>query len=158
MRIFACLPLVLALAAPLAIASEDHSKHGAGPTHKLELNAGKKWATDKPLRKAMSEIRKTAVATLDSVHRGKDAPAMMDAAAKAITAEVSYAVSNCKLDPKADAQLHVVIGDLLKGAEVLEGKHPDVARTEGLVAVARALNAYGEHFNHPGWKAIDLGH
>lgn len=158
MKFFVVLPFVFALAAPLANAAEDHSKHGAGAPHKLELNAGKKWATDKPLRKAMSEIRKTAVGTLDAVHHGKDTPAAFDAAAKAITAEVSYAVANCKLDPKADAQLHVVIGDILKGTEVLEGKQPEVARAEGVVAVARALNAYGEHFNHPGWKAIDLGH
>lgn len=92
--------------------------------HKLELNAGKKWATDEPLRKA----------------------------------QVSYMVTNCKLEPKADAQLHVLIGEMMKGAEVMEGKQPGVQKTTGLVAVARAVNAYGEHFSHPGWQAIDLRH
>jgi hypothetical protein len=27
-------------------------------------------------------------------------------------------------------------------------------REEGAVKVVEALNAYGKHFNHPGWKPI----
>lgn len=158
MKLLVLISLALTLAAPLAVASSDHDKHGAGAPHKLELNAGKKWATDKPLRKAMSAMRKSVVDTLAAVHGGKAAPSTFDAAAKVVAAELSYAIANCKLDPKADAQLHVVIGDIMKGAEALEGKRAGVPQADGLVEVARALNAYGAHFNHPGWKAIDLSH
>jgi hypothetical protein len=152
------LSLVAALAAPLSVLASDHSKHGQGVPHKLELNAGKKWATDEPLRKAMSALRESVVGALAVVHSGKETPATFEATSKEIASQISYMVANCKLEPKADAQLHVLIGDMLKGAEVLEGKQPGVQKAEGLVTVARALNAYGEHFSHPGWQAIDLRH
>jgi hypothetical protein len=158
MNLLILLPLVAALAVPLTAVAGDHGKHGEGPAHELELNAGKKWETDAPLRKAMSAIRQSVVATLAVVHSGKGTPATFEASSKEITAQIAYMVSNCKLEPKADAQLHVLIGDMMKGVEELEGKQPGVPRAEGLLLVTRALNAYGEYFSHPGWQSIDLRH
>lgn len=158
MKLSILLSFVAALAAPLPAFAVSHSQHADGMSHKLALNAGKKWATDAPLRKAMSTLRQSIAGTLTLVHSGKETSAAFDASAKEVTAQVSYMVSNCKLEPKADAQLHVLISAMMKGAEVLEGKQPGVQRAAGLVAVARALNAYGEHFSHPGWQAIDLRH
>ncbi len=158
MKLSILLSFVAALAAPLSVFAADHSEHAGRMPHKLELNAGKKWATDEPLRQAMSTLRQSLVGTLTLVHSGKETSATFDASAKEVTAQVSYMVSNCKLEPKADAQLHVLIGEMMKGAEVLEGKQPGVQKAAGLVAVARAVNTYGEHFSHPGWQAIDLRH
>ncbi len=158
MNLSILLSFVAALAVPLPAVAADHSKHADGMPHKLELNAGKKWATDEPLRTAMSTLRQSLTGTLDQVHSGKETSASFDASAKEVTAQVSYMVANCKLEPKADAQLHILIGEMMKGAEVMEGKQPRVQKTTGLLAVARAVNAYGEHFSHPGWQAIDLRH
>jgi hypothetical protein len=63
-------------------------------------------------------------------------------------------VQNCKLEPEADAQLHIVIAELLAGAEAMQGKEPGVARRAGAKRVVKALNAYGEHFEHAGWKRL----
>ncbi len=37
-------------------ADAHHHSHGSAEPTKLQLNAGKKWATDEPLRQTMSEI------------------------------------------------------------------------------------------------------
>ncbi len=63
-------------------------------------------------------------------------------------------VQNCKLDKEADAQLHLVLADLLAGAETMQGKGKHEARREGAEKVAKALDAYGRHFDHPGWKPV----
>jgi len=64
-----------------------------------------------------------------------------EALAKKVESEVAGIVQNCKLEPEADAQLHIVIADLMAGADDAE-------------RVAKALNAYGEHFDHAGWKRL----
>ena len=58
----------------------------------------------------------------------------------------------------ADAQLHIVVADLMAGAEAAQGKHGEDKRAEGVVKVAQASNAYGKYFSHSGWKAIPLSH
>src|SRR3990167_8357435 len=80
--------------------------------HKLELNAGKKWGTDDALRKAMSGIQTSVTQTLPAAHAGKASAADYDAFGKDVTAQVTYMVENCKLDPQADAQLHIIVADL----------------------------------------------
>lgn len=149
----------MALALPLAglAAEAGHHDHGAMPA-KLELNAGKKWATDEPLRKGMDSMRSQVAAALPAAHTGKLAPAQYEALGKDLNAQLADIVRNCKLDPKADAQLHVVIGDLADGIETMEGKRQGKGRASGVVKVAQALNAYGKHFDHAGWKAIKMPH
>ena len=62
------------------------------------------------------------------------------------------------VDPKADAELHGLIGQMMNGAEAAQGKQGDAKRADGVVAVAKALNTYGDYFDHKGWKKIDVGH
>jgi hypothetical protein len=153
------LMLAVALAFPLTTlaAESTHDGHDAHGKQKLELNAGKKWTTDDALRKGMSSIR-TAIATaLPAAHSGKVSNAEYDALGKELNTQVVYIVENCKLDPKADAQLHVIVGELMSGIDTVEGKQKK-KRAEGVVRVAQALNAYGKHFDHAGWQAISLPH
>jgi hypothetical protein len=151
------LPLLAALALPLTAPAAEHHHHAAAP-HKIELNAGQKWETDAALRKGMSAIRAAVAGALSAEHGGKASKSTYESAAKKVNAQLAYIVANCKLDPKADAQLHVVLGEIMSGVEALEGKKPDQPREAGLLATAQALNTYGDHFTHPGWKAIDLSH
>lgn len=126
------LAVALALSAP-AFAAEDAHSHGAAAGEaKLVLNQGQKWPTDAPLRQGMESIRA-------AVEQGmKDEPL-----AKKVESEVAGIVQNCKLEPEADEQLHIVIAELMAAAEA-----KDNAR------LAKALNAYGEHFDHAGWKRL----
>lgn len=155
-------PLLLLLAAaltlPLAgLAAEHRHDHGTAP-HKLERNAGKKWGTDAPLRQGMGNIRTAVSGTLPAAHSGKATPADYDALSQKVSAQVADIVRDCKLDAKADAQLHIVIGDLLSGVEIAEGRHKGKQRAAGVVKMAQALNAYGQYFEHPDWQAIKLPH
>lgn len=158
MKLPMLLLLVATLTTPLAALAADHHDHGGAVPHKIELNAGKKWATDDPLRQAMNGIRSAVASTLPAAHAGKAASSDYDALGKEITAQVTYIVQNCKLDPKADAQLHVVIGDILNGVEMTEGKQHDKGRAVGVVKIAQALNTYGRYFDHVGWQPIVLPH
>lgn len=156
-------PLVLLLAVALsspfaALAAADAHGHGASTPHKLELNAGKKWGTDDALRQAMSSIHKSVSQTLPAAHSGKAKVADYNAFGKDVTAQVAYIVENCKLEPAADEQLHIIVADLMSGAEAAEGKEGDKKRASGVVKVAEAANAYGKHFDHTGWKAIKVPH
>ena len=151
--------LALALSSPLAaLAAADAHDHGKPAPHKLELNAGKKWGTDDALRQAMSTIHQSVSQTLPAAHSGKAKVADYDAFGKGITAQVTYIVENCKLEPAADEQLHIIVADLMSGAEAAEGRQGEKQRAAGVVKVAQAANAYGKHFDHTGWKAIKLPH
>ncbi len=152
------LMLSLALSSPLAVLAADAHDHGKPGPHKLELNAGKKWSTDEALRKAMSAIHASATQALPAAHSGKATAADYGAFGKSITAQITYMVENCKLDPKADEQLHLIVADLMNGVEAAEGKHGEKKRAMGVVKVAQAANAYGKHFDHVGWKAIQMPH
>ena len=153
------LMLAVALSSPLAaLAATDAHDHGKSAPHKLELNAGKKWGTDDALRQAMSTIHQTVSQTLPTAHSGKAKVADYEAFGKDVTAQITYIVENCKLDPKADEQLHIIVADMMSGVEAAQGKHGEKKRASGVVKVAQAANAYGKHFDHAGWKAIQMPH
>lgn len=153
------LMLTVALSSPLAaLAATDAHDHGKSAPHKLELNAGKKWGTDDALRQAMSTIHQTVSQTLPTAHSGKAKVADYETFGKDVTAQITYIVENCKLDPKADEQLHIIVADMMSGVEAAEGKEGEKKRAAGVVKVAQAANAYGKHFDHAGWKAIKVPH
>lgn len=159
MKSSASLLAAISLAFPLTLlaAGHDHHEHGAAP-QKIELNAGKKWATDEPLRKGMSTIRDRIAGALPQAHAGKLTPAQYEQIGQDLNGQVGYIVENCKLDPKADAQLHVVIGELAQGIDTLEGRQPEKERALGLVRAAQAVNTYGKYFDHAGWKPVKVPH
>lgn len=150
----------IALAFPLTVLAAESGQHdhGAHKPQKLELNAGKKWETDEALRKGMSSIRASIEAALPGAHAGKMSPAQYDALGKEVEGQVAYIVQNCKLDPTADAQLHVVVADIANGVDVIAGKQHNKKRAGGVVKVAQALNAYGKYFAHDGWQQVKLPH
>lgn len=159
MKTFTALLLATALAAPLAAtAATAHDHHGSAETHQLQLNAGKKWGTDAPLRQAMTAVRASVTQILPAAHAGKAQAADYDAFGNAVNQQVAYMVENCKLPAEADAQLHIIVADLMAGAEAAQGKHGEDKRAAGVVQVAQAANAYGKYFSHSGWKAVKLPH
>ncbi len=157
-------PLHFALAAALALpvaafaASPATHDHGSAAPQKIQLNAGKKWHIDAPLRQGMSAMQVAVNGTLPLAHAGKAQAADYDAFGAEISKQVAFIVENCKLEPQADAQLHIVIGEILAGVDTAQGKEGDKARAGGVVKVAKALNAYGAHFDHTGWKPVQMPH
>lgn len=144
-----------ATAAPAA----GHS-HGdeAAPHARLALDHGRKWATDAPLRDGMNRIRALVEPQLAAAHAGSLTPARYTALAGKIEAEIGGIVADCKLEPRADAVLHAVIGAIGAGTETMAGKTAAQRPAQGLVQVAKAVNDYAGHFDHPGFTPIRITH
>jgi hypothetical protein len=145
---------VLAAGTPQAAAHEHESAMPAG----LALNQGRKGSTDAPLRAGMGRIRTLADAQIGAAQAGKLTPAQYAALAARIETEVGGIVANCKLEPKADAMLHLVIGEIGAGTDAMKGKAAGQSPQQGLAQVAAAVNHYGQYFDHPQFKPVNLGH
>lgn len=138
---------------PAAGRSGSPHRHGAGAIE-LSLNQGSKWATDDPLRRGMSTIRSAMGGAADEIRNGTLPAARYGQLADTVEAQVTDMIENCRLPPDADAQLHVVLAHILDGAERM--RKPE-ERREGAIEVVGAINAYGRHFEHPGWESLALG-
>lgn len=161
---FKSIPLAAALAAMLALApaigvaqspapAHEHAAHG-----RLALDHGKKWPTDAPLRKGMHNIRQLIEPQLRAVHDGKLNAEQYGDLARRIEAEVGHIVANCKLQPEADAMLHLVIADIGAGVDALAGKDAAMRPAQGAAKIVTALNDYGRYFNDAAWKPIRARH
>lgn len=138
-----------------AVQAAEHGHEGEaghGPA-KLALNHGRKWETDAPLRQGMAALRTRMAEKLEGIHQGKLTPGEYQALGARIDAEVGTIVAQCKLEPKADAMLHLVVADLLTSAEIMQGKHKGSPAVAARKAVG-ALNSYGRYFDDPQWKAL----
>lgn len=146
--------LAFAFGVPALAAGEAHG-HGHGAEQaKLTLNHGKKWQTDAPLRQGMDNIRAALAGDLKTIHANKASAKQYETLAAKVEGEVAYVVQNCKLEPEADAQLHLVIAEVLGGAGAMQGKEQGVTPRDGAVRVVKALNEYGKYFDHPGWRKL----
>ena len=149
----AAVALIASSVGPILAQTTAHS-HDAATPHKLTLNQGRKWATDEPLRVGMGRIRGLVEPQLGAAHAGKLTPGQYREVATQVETEVGGIVANCKLEPKADAMLHLVIADIGTGTDTMAGKDAKTRPALGLVKVAQAVNQYGSNFDHPGFKPI----
>lgn len=134
-------------------AEHGHPEEAAhGPT-RLQLNQGKKWETDAPLRQGMANLRASVGDKLEAIHKGRLSADEAKALGAKIDAEVATIVARCKLEPQADAMLHLVIADLMAASEVMQGKHKGKPVAAARKAVG-ALNNYGRYFDDPQWKSL----
>ena len=145
----ALLPALLALAPALAADPHAHG-HGAG-TAKLQLDHGKKWATDDALRRGMEAIRDAVQRAPGPLHKATAKPEAYAELGRQIEVQVGRIVQECKLPAEADAQLHIVIAELVAGADAMKGAKDAKSGRAGLVKVDGALKSYAKYFDHPNW-------
>jgi hypothetical protein len=113
----------------------------------LKLNAGAKWSIDAPLQNGMQRIHRMVEAT--SANKTL-IPERAIATSNGVMQEVEYLIANCKLSAEADAVLHVLIAELLAGAEALA--KPE-SSAHGLDQIRQALAQYPRYFDHPDWPS-----
>lgn len=135
-----------------ALAADAHH-HASGEPGKLTLNQGKKWPTDAPLRKSMSEIRAALADKHLAIHKGTLAANDYKLFGTLIETRVATIIAECKLEPAADANLHLIVAALIAAADAMQGKSASTPAQGGVQAV-EAINRYGRYFDHPGWKPI----
>lgn len=125
--------------------SHDHEHSDKG----MVLDDGKKWETDAPLRKGMQSIhdvvKKAEKAFQSKTMTQKEGEAL----GSHINKQLMYMVENCELQPKADASLHVIIGEMMQGIGELS-KRPD--SEGGFPRINKALKRYPKFFDHPDLK------
>ncbi|MEN9404503.1 MAG: hypothetical protein RL091_3206 [Verrucomicrobiota bacterium] len=128
--------------------AHEHSDHGASA---LSLNDGKRWTTDEPLRIGMQRIRDAVAQAVATPEPSALLPAQAKLLADTIQENVAYLMQNCKLEPKADATLHVLINELMAGAAAVTA---NPASRDGALKLAAALREYPKYFDHPGWSPL----
>lgn len=139
--------------AGISLAATTHDHAQAEGTHALQLNAGERWASDAPLRKAMGTLNESMRQALPAIHENTLADAQYVHLTEQVREEVAYMIENCKLAAEADAQLHLIIGKLLAGADSMAGQ-PSVRR-DGAVTMLGALHDYASYFADPGFTPIE---
>lgn len=139
------------------VAADEHS-HDHGDAHvsasALQLNNGQKWATDESLQQGMSRIREVYSLESASISSGKMTPERYQALAQKIHTEIAWLVTNCKLDARTDAMLHIILAELIDGAEAMAGNKFWTKPREGALKVGQALDNYATYFDHPGWGGV----
>lgn len=148
----------MAMSAQPAAATEHAHGHEEAGTATLRLDNGRKWGTDAPLRAGMTHIKELVAAQLPAAHAGRMSAAQYAALAGKVEVEVGHIVANCKLEPQADAMLHLLIAEIGAGTDAMKGRTPGVRPEQGLARVAAAYNDYGRFFQHPGHQPIAVGH
>ena len=150
-RILISLIAAAAFAAlPAAAATSVHEHHGHQASQpRLTLDGGRKWATDEPLRREMAELRDALAYAKKGGMTGAEQRALGDV----VEYRVGRIVAECKLEPAADANLHVLVAELVGAADELRaGGGADAKKAVRRATVA--LNEYGQYFAHPGWKPL----
>lgn len=149
--------LLLTAASEAAMAQEHSHSHGHEKQAQLTLDNGKKWVTDDNLKQAMGRIRDALAAELSGIHSGKATAEQYRALAQKTNDQIAFMVKNCKLDQKADAMFHLVLADIIAGADAMAAQDDKAAR-KGAEKIAQALETYGAYFDHPGWHGVKHAH
>ena len=129
--------------------ANHHSHDSPAGTAGLTLNAGAKWPIDAPLREGMQRIHSLIEATSANTTL---TPEQAIATSNGVRQQVDYLIANCKLSAEADAVLHVLIAELLAGADALV--KPE-SSAQGLDQLRQALAQYPRYFDHPDWPSAE---
>lgn len=153
-RMFAGIAALLLAAAP--VAAHDHDHGHDSPALELSLNNGAKWVGDASLRQGMEQVRAALAADLPALRAGNATPERMAALAGKVNGAVAGMIQNCKLDPRTDAMAHLVLAEIMAGADALAHAKSGAAGSAGAKRIARALDNYQTYFEHPGWVGLKL--
>lgn len=151
--VITALAIATAILAPAAFAADTHAHGHATAPLKLQLDHGKKWGTDAALRRGMEGIRDAVHGAPAALHKAAASPEAYAGLGRQVEAQVGRIVQECKLPPAADAQLHIVVAELVAGADAMKDAKDAKAGRAGLVKVDGALKSYAKYFDHPGWSA-----
>lgn len=120
-----------------------HGSHDVHPNSASTLRAGERWRTDESLRTGMLRIQ-NAVTHASAAGKPISAEKAREVA-QTVEQNVAYIVQNCKLEPNADAALHVIIAQMMTAATQL--KKEDASRDVGVTQLNEALATYRKTFD-----------
>ncbi len=133
--------------------SDHQHSHGQNEhaTSGLSMDHGQKWKTDAPLRQGMQTINDAVRKAVPAYHHETLTKNDAEQLASHINDQVNYLIANCKLEPGADATLHVLIGNLLTAATKVSN---EPLSPQGMPHLVKTLQLYPDYFEHHGWNEI----
>lgn len=108
-----------------------------------------RFPADAALRTAMDRVR-NAVEAFEHARHGHMGPEQVRALSAHLDAQVMRVFAECRLEPQADASLHVILGTLLKGSRAMRETPDDYTP---VAAMERALADYARRFDDPQARA-----
>jgi len=151
--------LLLSFGAGLPAQASGAHVHGDSAAHEslqgpvLRLDGGRQWATDEALRGHMEGIRDELARRRDAIAAGRLERDDARALGLAIERRVAGILTDCRLEPQADANLHLIVADLVAAADVLQGKSKRPVE-RGAHQAVRAAQMYATYLAHPGWTPV----
>lgn len=147
---------MLALASGVALDMVVDSAQAAVPNHHdhdghlaaVPSSNDQQWPTDAALRKGMTQLREAVNVALPDGSASIDARAAKQLQT-AVEDNVSFLIANCELSEQADAALHGLLADLLKGAKALA---ETAEQEQGAQLVLATLHRYLDIFAAPHWS------
>lgn len=150
----AAIMMILLITSSVIAGNDKHHHHGETMAQ-LQLNEGKKWEADVPLRMAINKIRESISANHNAIHENRLSTKGYHSRAKIIEGEVSNIVKQCKLPSEADEQLHIIVAELLVGADQMANNVNPSKSRQGAIKVINALNSYGKYFEDASFKPLN---
>jgi len=129
--------------------SDHHGHHDHGKSDLvLTLNNDQKWPTDQPLRENMSAIHNHIKSRLGRIKGEKMTDNEYIDLSKKIKENIDAIFANCKLTPKADAQLHIVLAGMLSANSKLSGNVTTKEKAAAVMEILKNYKVYLKYFDH----------
>ncbi len=149
-----CLLLLGAIVTTSAIASEHEHEHNHSKVSLLQsmkLDQGKKWLIDASLHKGMSRIKTSMKEHINEIHNNEFTIAQYKSLAGKIDVQLAYLFKNCKLPKDADAQLHILLFNIMQASKQMQ--LPNSPRS-GAINTIKALQEYPHYFDDKNWQPL----
>lgn len=123
--------------------ARGHHHHDENAAAAKVSKPAQKFATDENLRMRMTSILNTM-----KVMHGAGAKVDLTQTGAKIEVTVQDIFKKCKLETAADAAIHPILAQLLKGADLFKKGNSKEAHE----IIHNALVRYEDFFDHPGWS------
>ncbi|MCO5143616.1 MAG: hypothetical protein M9962_11045 [Oligoflexia bacterium] len=127
--------------------THDHQNH-TNLSRELRLDGGKKWVTDKSLRFNMSAIHQHIKINLPKIDDQKLTSEEYLLLSEKINSNIKNIFKTCRLPAKADAQLHIILVNMMRSNDILKSKTGTVEKNHAIHEILSAYKMYLEYFDH----------
>ncbi|MEW6983811.1 hypothetical protein AAD001_14250 [Colwelliaceae bacterium 6471] len=134
----------------LTVTAEEHH-HYEENTTQLMLNQEEKWAIDESLHLGMSNIKHELEKNLMAIHHENFSTEQYITLATTMEQELRFLFENCKLEPQADAQLHILLSKIMQGIDIMKNAEH---KKQGGILIIQALRDYPLYFNDLNWQSL----
>ena len=117
----------------------------------MQLDQGKKWPIDASLHSGMSNIKTSMEENISEIHNNQFTSAQYKSLAGKIDVQLAYLFKNCNLPEEADAQLHILLFNIMQGSKQMQS--PNSPRS-GAIKTIKTLQKYPHYFDDKNWQAL----